>query len=158
MHGKFIQVFSFSQWSTRVDASNLDSTIWPRAAAIAERLWSPIWVNDPNKAEPRLEHFRCHTLLKRGVRAGPVRPGYCPYTYAPIQQYNETYAYLAFILVIVVLVIILLIVTIVAVTYIVKYNQTIAAYRRGNDFFLKKFLKMEIDVFGDGKILLSGQK
>ena len=67
-----------------VDGSDFDATVWPRLAAIGERLWSS--VDDVNAARPRLEAFRC-LLLERGVgaaplnnsmaRAAPVGPGAC---------------------------------------------------------------------------------
>lgn len=55
--------------------------VFPRAAAIAERLWSPKWVNDAEAAQPRLIHHRCETFVKRGIMAMPIRPDYCPYVY-----------------------------------------------------------------------------
>jgi hexosaminidase len=58
-------------WGERVDASDLDSTVWPRLAAIAERLWSPQQLRNVTAALPRIETFRC-LLLERGVAAAPV--------------------------------------------------------------------------------------
>jgi hexosaminidase len=59
-------------WGETVDASDLQQTVWPRMAAIAERLWSPKAVTtDPVAALPRIEAFRC-LLNRRGVDAAPV--------------------------------------------------------------------------------------
>ena len=57
-------------WGERVDAGSIMRTIWPRAAAVAERLWSPRSVNDTAAAEPRFAYFRC-LLNRRGIDAGP---------------------------------------------------------------------------------------
>jgi len=58
-------------WGETVDGSDAQQTIWPRAAAVAERLWSARSVNDPISALPRLEYFRC-LLNRRGVAAAPT--------------------------------------------------------------------------------------
>lgn len=57
-------------WSEWVDDSDLLNTVWPRAAAIGERLWSPRDVNDIATAEPRYANFRC-LLNSRGIEAAP---------------------------------------------------------------------------------------
>ena len=57
-------------WGETVDSSVILPTIWPRAAAVAERLWSPIAVNDTVAAESRYAWFRC-LLDLRGIEAGP---------------------------------------------------------------------------------------
>ena len=56
-------------WQEYIDGSNVLSTVWPRAAAVAERLWSPRWINDTRAAEPRLAQFR-FLLQERGIPAG----------------------------------------------------------------------------------------
>jgi len=43
-------------WSEYVSPENMDSRIWPRTAAIAERLWSPQDVTDVNSMYQRLEN------------------------------------------------------------------------------------------------------
>jgi hexosaminidase len=58
-----------------VDASDIDATLWPRLAAIAEQLWSQQSITNAstalNSAYPRLSEFRC-LLNRRGVRAAPT--------------------------------------------------------------------------------------
>lgn len=58
-------------WGETVDTSDIAQTVWPRLAAIAERLWSPRATTDLAAAHSRLETFRC-LLNRRGVAAAPV--------------------------------------------------------------------------------------
>ncbi|XP_072978606.1 beta-hexosaminidase 1 [Typha angustifolia] len=62
-------------WGETADTSDVQQTIWPRAAAAAERLWSPLeatTVADLNSTVlPRLHYFRC-LLNHRGIAAAPV--------------------------------------------------------------------------------------
>jgi len=44
-----------TMWSEHVTPETVDSRIWPRTAAIAERLWSPQEVNDVNDMYRRLD-------------------------------------------------------------------------------------------------------
>src|SRR5262249_24022069 len=44
-----------AMWSEYVGLENIDSRIWPRNAAIAERLWSPQTVTDPTSMYARLD-------------------------------------------------------------------------------------------------------
>ncbi|KAG9446857.1 hypothetical protein H6P81_012985 [Aristolochia fimbriata] len=64
-------------WGETVDASDLEQTIWPRAAAAAERLWTTEkkLAKDPREVTERLAHFRC-LQNERGIAAAPLgRPG-----------------------------------------------------------------------------------
>jgi hexosaminidase len=63
-----------SQWGEQVDAANIESRMWPRAAAVAERLWSAQSVTDVDAAAQRLSDQRC-AMVRRGIGAGPIRPG-----------------------------------------------------------------------------------
>ncbi|KAH7624918.1 putative Beta-hexosaminidase subunit beta [Nannochloris sp. 'desiccata'] len=63
-------------WGELVDETNALQKTWPLAAAVAERLWSDDSVRDIDAARERMEEFRCK-LLRRGVPAAPIGPGYC---------------------------------------------------------------------------------
>ncbi|KAL8193056.1 hypothetical protein R6Q57_026960 [Mikania cordata] len=74
-------------WAETIDGSNIEQTIWPRAAAAAERLWThpDKLAKDPNEVTSRIANFRC-LLNQRGVaaapldvpgRAAPIGPGSC---------------------------------------------------------------------------------
>uniref|UniRef100_A0A8C4SWV9 Beta-hexosaminidase n=1 Tax=Erpetoichthys calabaricus TaxID=27687 RepID=A0A8C4SWV9_ERPCA len=67
-------------WGEYVDATNLMSRLWPRASAVAERLWSSEDVTNLNDAYSRLTVHRCR-MVKRGVRAQPLFVGHCDYEY-----------------------------------------------------------------------------
>ncbi|KAL4655108.1 hypothetical protein ACB092_01G427100 [Castanea dentata] len=60
-------------WGEYIDGSDIEQTIWPRAAAAAERLWTPYdnLAKDPRQVTGRLAHFRC-LLNQRGVAAAPL--------------------------------------------------------------------------------------
>ncbi|KAK8593302.1 hypothetical protein V6N13_043093 [Hibiscus sabdariffa] len=62
-------------WGETADASNVQQTIWPRAAAAAERLWSKREAlsvrNITSTILPRYHYFRC-LLNRRGVQAAPA--------------------------------------------------------------------------------------
>ena len=62
-----------AQWGEEVDGSDVLQTIWPRLAAIAERLWS--YNMEKNSSDisvgNRLARLRC-LLLERGIPATPL--------------------------------------------------------------------------------------
>jgi N-acetyl-beta-hexosaminidase len=66
-----------SMWTEQVDDRNIESQVWPRAAAAAERLWSQQDIVDPAAAAPRLSHMRCRMVSRYGIRAGPVWSDHC---------------------------------------------------------------------------------
>lgn len=64
-------------WGEFIDAVNAINRVWPRAAAVAERLWSPAGVTDLEDASQRLADLRCR-MLSRGIAAQSMGPGFCP--------------------------------------------------------------------------------
>jgi len=73
-----------SSWGEGVSAATLDARVWARAAAAAERLWSPPLdksdatdaAEDAADAEDRLAAHICR-LNHAGVAAAPIRAGFC---------------------------------------------------------------------------------
>jgi len=76
-----------------VDDANLESIIFPRAAAVAERLWSNraahpddaathsiLYDSDKEETQDRLAAHRCR-MNARNVKAAPLSPSYCDVKY-----------------------------------------------------------------------------
>ncbi|XP_053677252.1 probable beta-hexosaminidase fdl [Anopheles nili] len=68
-------------WTEQVDESILDARLWPRASALAERLWTDPIEERYSESVPlevynRMSVFRNH-LLELGLRAEPIFPKYC---------------------------------------------------------------------------------
>ncbi|KAM7392562.1 hypothetical protein PAMA_007601 [Pampus argenteus] len=70
-------------WGEYVDATNLTPRLWPRASAVAERLWSAQSVTDIGDAFNRLSVHRCR-MVERGIPAEPLFSSYCPREYKGI--------------------------------------------------------------------------
>ena len=67
-----------SRWPELMFSKLSASQVWPRGAAIAERLWSVYdSTTDSTAATPRLTYHRCR-LVQRGIAASPIGPGFCP--------------------------------------------------------------------------------
>ena len=66
-----------AMWGEYTDRTNAISKTWPRAAAVAERLWSAPSTEAEHDVDRRLHHHRCR-LLALGLDAEPLGPGSCP--------------------------------------------------------------------------------
>ena len=92
-----------TMWSEYVSPETIDSRIWPRTAAIAERLWSPRTVNDVDDMYRRLDRVSIQleelgltherntaVLLRRLARSPEVEPLKTLISVIePVKQYNR---------------------------------------------------------------------
>jgi len=62
-------------WGERADLMNLENLIWPRTAALAERLWSNPSSNWYD-ADPRMQIMR-ERLVQRNISAEALQPEWC---------------------------------------------------------------------------------
>lgn len=80
-------------WTEQMDNANLDSILWPRAAASAEVFWTgdtfPDGTNRTDNYDSALTrlHALRYRMVQRNIRAIPlqphwcaIRPGLCPLT------------------------------------------------------------------------------
>ncbi|KAK8146007.1 N-acetyl-glucosamine-6-phosphate deacetylase [Beauveria asiatica] len=68
-------------WTETIDATSLDTIVWPRAAAAGESLWSSRYESDGKNrsmydVRPRLSEMR-ERMLARGVRGAPITQLWC---------------------------------------------------------------------------------
>ena len=64
-------------WDEFVNSINLTPRLWPRASAVAERLWSPQNFRDANEAKERIQEMECR-MLQRGFPVSPINgPAFC---------------------------------------------------------------------------------
>ncbi|XP_004922443.1 probable beta-hexosaminidase fdl isoform X1 [Bombyx mori] len=69
-------------WSSTLSDDDLDATVWPRAAALAERLWTDRAEGATRPVHARLDLHRSR-LVARGLKAAPIWSMWCtqnPYT------------------------------------------------------------------------------
>uniref|UniRef100_A0A7E4V349 Beta-hexosaminidase n=1 Tax=Panagrellus redivivus TaxID=6233 RepID=A0A7E4V349_PANRE len=68
-----------SMWGELVDGANVEDRLWPRASAVAERLWSDkASTSSSEAARPRLLEHTCR-MIGRGFRAQPANgASFCP--------------------------------------------------------------------------------
>ena len=68
---------SVCMWSEFVDGAEIIARTWPRASAVAERLWSSGDVRDIQAAAPRIQRMQC-LMQQRGLRVGAIHgPAFC---------------------------------------------------------------------------------
>lgn len=84
-----------SMWGEHVDASNFMSRVWPRASAVAERLWTGDISIAKENVKQRISDFRCR-MAQQGFAAQPIRPGFCAHEvpYQSCKTYDSVHSVL----------------------------------------------------------------
>ncbi|XP_072397189.1 beta-hexosaminidase subunit beta-like [Diabrotica undecimpunctata] len=74
----FVRGGEACMWGEVVNEFNVISRVWPRASAVAEKLWSQQELKDDiYEIERRLEEHTCR-MIRRGIQAQPPNgPGFC---------------------------------------------------------------------------------
>ncbi|KAF4531844.1 hypothetical protein B566_EDAN000870 [Ephemera danica] len=76
-------------WTELIDDFTMDSLLWPRTAAAAERMWSnPDKTDTSNAAEARLLHWRRRVINTRGIQAASITPEWCELAEAECHRPN----------------------------------------------------------------------
>lgn len=76
-------------WSEYIDASSLVPLAFPRASAVAERLWSPSIHAGQDNVYRRMDDWRC-SMVHRGIAAQPAS-WYFFYVNPCINEYEPVY-------------------------------------------------------------------
>ena len=63
-------------WGEYVTGDNLDARVWPRTAAVGERLWSDPVKGSTVEAEPRMQ-AHIDRLQRRSIQPEAVAPQWC---------------------------------------------------------------------------------
>lgn len=70
-------------WGEFVNSVNLLPRLWPRASAVAERLWSDASAKSIKDASHRLQEHECR-MLRRGYPVEPANgAGFCDTVWVP---------------------------------------------------------------------------
>ena len=63
-------------WLEQVDDQAMEARLWPRGAALAERLWNDPRTTGVSEATVRMVTNR-HRLVQRGIKADNLQPEWC---------------------------------------------------------------------------------
>ena len=76
-YGKLVLGGEITMWSEQSDEYTVETKLWPRGCAFAERLWSDPQDTGWKEAEPRLLEMRHLMVHERGLHADAPMPEFC---------------------------------------------------------------------------------